>query len=296
MLVWLRRVTQAAFFVLFLWVFIDTAYHPVNRAGALGELFFDLDPLTLLATRTAAWLPLLVLATALLAGRWFCGWLCPFGAVHNLFTSLRKFRAKARIAIGGYSPWQRTKYYILIAFVAAALAGVNLAGWLDPFSLFFRSLAVVIFPVFQDGMTAPLAYIYERDPHLGPLHLTSATEPVYETLRRHVFAPAQPHFYGSAGIALVFVAAVLLNFFRARFWCRSVCPLGALLGCAGKNPLVRIERRAEDCNHCGLCVADCQGGASPDGDWKPAECLYCGNCRPTCPQHALGFAIRRDLP
>jgi len=72
-------------------------------------------------------------------------------------------------------------------------------------------------------------------------------------------------------------AILLLNLYRARFWCRYICPLGALLGVAAKNPIVRLQRNDEICNNCRLCVTDCQGGANPDiaEGWKPSECFYC---------------------
>jgi hypothetical protein len=35
---------------------------------------------------------------------------------------------------------------------------------------------------------------------------------------------------------------------RARFWCRYICPLGALLGVAGKNPTVRLATDPAACN------------------------------------------------
>lgn len=300
--VWLRRLSQTAFTLFFLYLFLGTVYHPVNRTGWGGKLFFELDPLVLVSTWIAGHevpagllLSLAVVGVTLLAGRWFCGWVCPFGALHNLLTSLRGGRAKAKIERGGYSNWQTAKYYVLIVFLAAGMLGLNLAGWLDPFSLFFRSLAVVVFPTFNDGVVAPFAWIYNQDPHLGNVHLTSATEPVYEVLRRNVLATTQPHYYGAWAIAIVFFAVVFLNLFRARFWCRYVCPLGALLGCIGKNPAVRLRRNADACNNCGLCVTECQGGASPDGGkgWKPAECFYCFNCRSACPKGALSFGRGR---
>jgi polyferredoxin len=299
--VWLRRLSQTGFTLLFLALFLDTLYHPVNRAGRYGKLFFELDPLVLLSSWIAGHeiasgllLSLIVVGVTFLAGRWFCGWVCPFGALHNLVTSLRGKRAKDKIARGGYSNWQKVKYHVLVVFLGSALLGLNLAGWLDPFSLFFRSLTVVVMPMFHDGATAIATWIYQQDPHLGALHATAVTEPLYESLRRNVLASAQPHYYGAIAIAVVFFAAVLLNLFRARFWCRYVCPLGALLGFLGKNPLLRLKRNPEACNNCGLCVAECQGGAGPDalGGWKPAECFYCWNCRSACPKRALSFTCR----
>jgi polyferredoxin len=298
--VWLRRLSQTGFILLFLYLFLQTVYKPINETGKGVKLFFQLDPLPFLSSWIAArqiasglLLCLVTLGVTLLAGRWFCGWVCPFGALHNLLTSWRRTRAKDRIARGGYSLWQKSKYYILVGILVGAALGVNLVGWFDPFSFLYRSMATVVFPAANDATKGVFTWIYDADPGIGKLKVTSVTEPVYEVLRRHALATSQPHYYGTILVAILFLAVVFLNLCRARFWCRYICPLGALLGITGKNPLVRVERNEEACNNCGLCVADCQGGANPSvaGGWKPSECFYCGNCRSACPHQAITFSV-----
>ncbi len=298
--VWLRRLSQTAFMLLFLYLFLQTVYHPVNQAGRGVDLFFQFDPLVLLSSwlashQIAAGLlfSLITIAATLLAGRWFCGWICPFGALHNLFSCWRSKRAKDRIATSAYSRWQRGKYYILFALLLTCALGLNLTGWLDPFSFLFRGTALVAYPMFDDATKSAFGWIYQTDPAVGRFHVTSATEPVYEVLRRHVLATVQPHFAGTVLIELLFFGVLFLNLHRTRFWCRFVCPLGALLGVVGKNPLVQIQRNDAACNNCGVCVADCQGGASPEvaGGFKPSECFYCFNCESACPHQAIKINV-----
>lgn len=298
--VWLRRLSQTVFFILFFYLFLQTAYRPVNETGRGIKLFFQLDPLTALSGVLGAWsvasgllLGAITLAVTLLFGRWFCGWFCPFGALHNLITSLRSSRAKEKIAAGRFSEWQRSKYYLLVLMLFGCLFGLNLFGLFDPISFLYRSLATVVFPAFHDAMAALFTWIYRADPGVGRLRATAVTEPVYELLRRHALPPSQLHYQGTLVLGALFLGVAILNLVRARFWCRYVCPLGALLGVVGKNPLVRLQRMATACNDCGLCVADCQGGANPaDADsWKPSECFYCWNCRSACPQKALVFMV-----
>jgi polyferredoxin len=298
--VWLRRLSQTAFMLLFLYLFLQAIYMPVNRTGKGIKLFFELDPLVLVSTwigthqiASGLALSLVTLGVTLLAGRWFCGWVCPFGALHNLFTSWSKATAKHRIAVGGYSVWQKSKYYILAAVLVGAAFGLNLAGWLDPFSAFYRSLAVVLFPAANDTTKGAFTWLYQVDPAVGKFHVTAVSEPIYEVLRRHVLAAAQPHYYGTVLIALLFVGVVFLNLYRNRFWCRYVCPLGALLGITGKNPLVRLTRNEDACNNCGLCTVDCQGGANPAAAnaWKPSECFYCLNCESACPHDVITLSV-----
>ncbi len=303
-IVWLRRLSQTAFFLAFLYLFLETTYHPINLVPAPVEAFFHLDPLVTLTTwyfvHPVLVLSGLVLVVTLLFGRWFCGWLCPFGVLHNATTSLRNDKTKARLEKGGFRPSQRYKYYILIFFLAGSLAGVNLVGWLDPFSFFYRALAVAIFPAFNFGTQAVFGWVYNHDPGIGPARLTRVTEPLYEVLREKVLAVEQPHYLWAGLIGLLFVTVVILNVYRPRFWCRVICPLGALLGLVGKNPWLKLRKDSALCNSCRICVANCPGGANPDvtEGWKPSECFYCWNCESVCPHEAIsfGFGKKQDKP
>lgn len=299
--VWLRRSSQTGFMLLFLYLFLQAAYHPVNETGRHVKLFFQVDPLILISSwlssheiASGLLLSLLTLVVTILIGRWFCGWVCPFGALHNLLTSQRAQVTKEKLGTGCYTRWQKTKYYCLAAMLVAALLGINFTGWFDPFSFLYRSVAVVVYPGANDGVKWLFGWIYQTEPGVGKLKLTAVSEPIYEFLRRTVLATTQPYFHGTVLIAVLFLAVVLLNLYRARFWCRYICPLGGLLGIVGKNPLIQIRRNDESCNNCRLCVADCQGGANPDatGGWKPSECFYCLNCYSACPQGAISVGSR----
>jgi polyferredoxin len=298
--VWLRRLVQLSCFGLFTWLLIETAYHPINRVGGHVTLFFDLDPLVVLsvwiATHVLAasfWLAGATLLGTLLFGRFFCGWVCPFGAVHTLFSNLRSGKAKAKLAAGGYSPWQRAKYLALVFCLAGALVGVNVTGWLDPFSFLYRSMATAVHPVANLMTQGVFTWLYQANPGVGPVRATAVSEPIYQVLRRTVLPVNQPYFQGGLLIGILFALVAGLNAYRARLWCRYVCPLGGLLGVAGKNPLVRVTREAGLCNDCRACRIDCHGGANPDGDWRPTECLYCWNCVQACPTKGIriGFAL-----
>jgi polyferredoxin len=296
--VWLRRSSQTSFLLLFLYAFLQAEYHPINETGHLVKLFFQMDPLILLSSWVSSHqvmsgllFSLITVGVTIVIGRWFCGWVCPFGTLHNLLTSLRMRPAKEKLATGGYSRWQKTKYYLLAALLTAAICGINLTGWFDPFSFLYRSTALVAYPAVNDGAKSLFGWIYQTDPNIGSFKVTSASEPIYEFLRRTVLATTQPYFYGTFLIAVLFLAVLLLNLYRARFWCRYICPLGALLGVAGKDPLIQIKRNNDICNNCRACVIDCQGGANPDvaDGWKPSECFYCWNCQSACPRNAISF-------
>ena len=300
LMVWLRRGVQALSLLLFIVLFIKTAFYPPNDTGGPVQFFFNLEPLSMISTLIAAhkvpaemMLSLVTVFVTLLFGRWFCGWICPFGVLHNLFTALRQRKVKERILSAVYIPQQKIKYYILIFFVFSCVLGFNATGWLDPFSFFFRSMAVAVYPAANHAFSGMFGWLYKTDPGIGSLKLVDIVEPGYDYLREKVFLLQSPFYAGSLLIGILFVVILLLNLYKARFWCRFLCPLGALLGVIGKNPLFRLVKNPEACNGCRICVENCQGGAEPHKitEWKPAECFYCWNCEPACPHEAISFKL-----
>jgi polyferredoxin len=296
-IVWLRRCVQGLCLLLFFYLFLQTAYHPINRTGGHVTLFFELDPLVLAATFLAGaaippalLLSLGTLGVSMVFGRWFCGWVCPFGTLHQMMTQLRRSFLPSRLKRVEYSPRQRWKYLILIGLLVGTLTGLNLIG-----SLFYRSLATAVFPALNSSLHAFFAWLYENDPGVGSVRVTSVSEPIYEVLRKYLLVEEGPQYNWGILVGILFVGILALNLWRSRFWCRYVCPLGALLGLAGKNPLLQLKKDDEVCNNCRLCVAACPGGANPDGSsdqsdaWKPAECFFCWNCKAVCPKQAISF-------
>lgn len=293
----LRRFSQTVFLLLFLYLFYRTVYHPDNIKGGPVTLFFDFDPLILLsvwlgghAVGSALLLSLITLIGTLIFGRFFCGWICPFGAVHNLFTSMSGSKLKEMIKAGAYSVWQKAKYYILVIVLVGALFGANVAGWLDPFSFFFRSMAVAVFPAVNAGVQGFFDWMYDVD----PIKLSVISEPIYNVMRQYFLTLGQPHYFWGMLLGILFGVIIVLNFVRGRFWCRYICPLGALLGIFGKNPSVRIKVDPERCTNCMACVGECQTGADPqsNGSWRAAECIFCWNCESICPVDAISFNFR----
>jgi polyferredoxin len=296
--VWLRRTLQTVFMLLFLYLFLQTAFNSGGTAAGRVDFFFNMDPLVLVtvwmgghAAAAALLLSLITLAVTLIFGRWFCGWFCPFGALHNLVSSWRGGTKKERLEAGGYSQWHKSKYYVLIILLIAAVVGANVEGWLDPFSFFYRSMTMAVFPAVNAGLQHFFDLIYRLNPGVGSVRVTAVSEPVYRWLRYYLLTLGQPHYFWSMVFGVLFGVVVALNLFRARFWCKYICPLGALLGVVGKNPLVRLKVNADYCGNCRLCLIDCQGAANPnnEAEWKPSECMFCMNCHSHCPSEAISF-------
>ena len=94
-----------------------------------------------------------------------------------------------------------------------------------------------------------------------------------------------------------------LGLFIERFYCRYLCPLGAVLALAGRYHLSnRLRRRPECGSPCHLCEHSCPIGAiPPTGVINMNECLQCLDCQveyydhQRCPPLMLQYKRRDDL-
>ena len=104
----------------------------------------------------------------------------------------------------------------------------------------------------------------------------------------------EPREYWQAWVVgLIFIGFLVANWFIPRFFCRAICPLGALLGIFSRFAIWRIDRDPVRCTDCDLCLKSCEGASDPHKDLRKSECFVCLNCIEECPHDALTF---RFLP
>lgn len=106
------------------------------------------------------------------------------------------------------------------------------------------------------------------------------------------------HLTGTAAITIV-VLLVLSIFFK-NFWCRYLCPYGALLGIAALFSPSKIRRDQERCIDCGKCTKACPALLKVDTliSVRSAECTGCLECVAVCPAEGalqMTFGRRRRL-
>ncbi len=264
-----RKLVQLGMLGLFLYPFLPLVYQRLTyrQAPVVLSWLLTWDPLLFLARlpRLGQGLaivggPLLVIALALVAGRFFCGWVCPLGTVLDLVRPLflwrwRRQRQKSRVerllAPGEGNSY--LKYGVAFAALLLSLVSLKLVGLLDPLVLFHRAATMV----FSD-------WVALRSPALD-LYLA---------------------------FSLLFAVALVLEAWRPRFWCRHLCPQGALLGWLSRWSLLN-RRVSQACNYCGRCREVCPMGAIPKEphDTSYQDCHFCLACESACPQRAISFGF-----
>jgi MauM/NapG family ferredoxin protein len=282
----IRRGVQAAALLLFVGLVVVARPARLDVAPPPWlQSFFLIDPLILVLTWLSAHavpalllLALITLGVTVLLGRVFCGWICPLGTIHALAARFFDLCWPKRKRGEHWSPWQLAKYYILVGLLVMAAWGVRWGAVFDPLVLLYRTTTVALLPgahwTVQDASR-------QFDP-AGPT----------PTLRREKIAEvADEAFLGSGLILLLLLGMLALNRYRRRFWCRYLCPLGALLGIFALRPLLRRRVDRETCNECDVCGLACHGAATavPGDQWKAAECFGCLNCTPSCARGSLRF-------
>lgn len=79
---------------------------------------------------------------------------------------------------------------------------------------------------------------------------------------------------------------MLLSVVIRNFWCRYLCPYGALLGVASLLSLHKIKRNVTSCIDCGLCAQVCPSSIKVDKVTTVIsdECTACMSCVNVCPE------------
>jgi ferredoxin-type protein NapH len=94
-------------------------------------------------------------------------------------------------------------------------------------------------------------------------------------------------------LLLMFILIAIELFVSPHWWCRSMCPGGALYAMIGWPRILRVKLKQELCTKCGSCEAFCQPGINPAIESSGIECTNCGECIKNCPEEALYFTAGR---
>ena len=234
-----------------------------------AELFLVIDPLVSLSTGIASrsWVwslgcAAIILAACVFVPRGFCGYLCPLGTLIDLFDwAIGKHVTRFRVPGDGW--WVHIKYYLLLGIVVAAFGGVLLSGIFSAIPVITRGLLFT----------------------LSPLQTGAATG----------WHQVPPMTFGHVVSLALFFAVLGLGLLRPRFWCKYVCPSGAVFSLG--NLFRTTERKVESsCINCNKCIEICPFDAiKPDFTTRTSDCTFCQSCGGVCPTHAIKFTDRWEV-
>lgn len=187
---------------------------------------------------------LAVFGTTIIFGRFFCGFVCSFGAMQDLLWQGGRHLPKKITVPAKLDKILRFGKYAVLLFIAAAVWGFGQFNWAgaDPWSIF--------------GM--------------------------YFTFRGF----ASPAYLLSLGGALMLVI-IIGSFFIERFFCKYLCPLGALFSILSRFRLLKISKPTANCGSCTLCSKKCSMSLplSQYDSIRSGECINCMKCTSVCPRN-----------
>ena len=231
---WWRRAAQLVLLVAFLWLFRRTEYSGAEQLAGGENVLFRLDPLAAAAAMLAGrqvialfWPALVMVGLTLVLGRFFCGWVCPLGTLLDYFHRLLRpitrrtnERLRPRLTTAAAAPLRATRYFLLIAVLLAAGLAFPLVGLVDPFSLLVRGLTFALDPLLS--RVAGVCFAWSNSGWLATV--------VQPFAKKHLL-PFRPMVFYLTGVsAAILVLIFLLELAARRFWCRWLCPAGALFG------------------------------------------------------------------
>jgi len=163
-----------------------------------------------------------------------------------------------RVPANGW--WVHLRYYLLLGVMMCALCGVLISGFVSAIPVITRGMMFLGEPL-QSGWVRG----WHQVPPMGTVHYVSL---------------------------LLFLTVLALGLLKPRFWCRYLCPSGAIFSLG--NLLRLSERKVESsCSHCNRCVEICPFDAiKADFTTRVTDCTLCQTCAGVCPTHSIKFVER----
>ena len=190
----------------------------------------------------------ILLLYGLLLGRLICGFLCPFGLIQELLYKIRtpKLRKSRFTRVMSFF-----KYVLLIIVIAV--------------------------PIIYAGIPSFCKYVCPAGTVEGAVGLLANIK------NGDLYAMLGYLFTWKFCLLVIFVVA---STFIYRFFCRFICPLGAIYSLFNRFSLLGVKLDKNKCIDCGLCIQGCKMDIKHVGDH---ECIMCGECISVCPVQAISW-------
>jgi uncharacterized protein with FMN-binding domain len=198
-----------------------------------------------------------VMLLTIIMGRWFCGWLCAFGAYNDFiyFISKKIFKSKFKVDEKVDSILKYAKYVILVFIIIISWTmGSSILDSTSPWDVF--------------GQITNISTIFSS------------------------------LLIGLILLVLITIGAAFIE----RFFCRYLCPLGAVFAIISKIGIIKINKPKADCGKCRACTVNCSMGLKlyRVNGARGGDCINCLKCTEVCPRNnanvnILGQDVNQNL-
>jgi ferredoxin-type protein NapH len=185
-------------------------------------------------------------------GRMPCGWLCPFGMLQELLHKIPSPKVRIPRFLSNF------RYVFLALFVVA--------------------LPLLIVDEFGYGQTWFCKWICPAGSFEAGIPLIILNE----SLRGLVGFM----YYWKLAVLGLFLAWMVVS---TRPFCRTVCPLGAILGLFNKGSLFRMAVDDGKCTKCDKCLEDCPVEIRIYDSANSPDCVRCLKCLDSCKFGAISY-------
>lgn len=195
-----------------------------------------------------------IIPATIVLGRFFCGWMCAFGSMGDWI-----YKLSAKVF--------RKKFKV-------SEKADRLLKW-TKYALLVFLIGIV--------WTYGLSIFRSSDP--------------WDAFGMLLTVGEMPDFsYVAANLTLALVILVLIiigSFFVERFFCRYLCPLGAVFAITSKLRFATIRKPSAKCGNCRICTRNCPMGIAlyKENTVKSGECISCFACVSSCPRKNVSIAV-----
>ncbi len=243
-----RLILQIVFFIFLPALYINAFLDLKLVFASLMDGTFDITVLVQAIELIA------IVPVTILLGRFFCGWMCAFGAFGDFIYRIVQniFKPSFRISESTDEALKFVKYGIL-AFVI----------------IFLWTLEV---PTFR----------------------TASPWDVFGMLATVGASPDIAYVAANLTVGLVFLILIALgSAFVQRFFCRYLCPLGAVFAILSALKITRIAKPKTNCGKCRICTQNCAMGIPlyRKDSVHSTECIECLQCAAVCPRRNVSYCV-----
>jgi polyferredoxin len=230
-----------------------------------------------------------ILLIGAIVGKALCGWICPIGFIQDIITTLKN--KLDFVSPRAHKSGKKFKYFLLfLTFLFSGTLGLAL----------YSGTGLEYKNALGPFATGPFTIISPDGTLFGtvPALIRLASENIASILSKPPTIQEVWNQLTKVPPLLALRLLILLGFFGAawkvpRFWCRYVCPTGALMAILQKHSLAGIKRDPVKCTKCPHCEIKCPMQINIlDLSWEKfndPECIMCMECIDACPHGSLGL-------